>query len=491
MKTPVVAVLDVGKTNKKLALYDRQFNVVASERTVIEPGLFNGIEVEDTGALLGWFQDALKRHTGTYGVRSIAISTHGATAALLKEDGALAHPVISYTAEAGNAIQQEFYDTFGTREDLLRETCSADLGFANVGKMLYLVKTRLPEIWTQARHCLFYDSYLSYQLTGVMGTESTYLGNHTYLWDFAKSAWSAVGKALSAPSLFPMPVRRSWDELGPVKAEIAAVCGLENCRVAQGIHDSNANYLPYLAQGYAGFMLNSSGTWCVLMTPADKQELTEDEIAAKVFFNMDVLGRPVKTSVFPAGMEYDTFRGFTKTKDACTPADVQAVTAAKDLFVVPGVSPDATAFPGATARVVNGDSIAPLNVLRKESGAPYTELGQAYNAALNLALAFATRKALEQSGAKPGMTIFIEGGFANNTVYCQLLAALCPDITFCLTDVKEGTSFGAALTGWMLAEGLSLDEVGKEFTIGATPIEAADFGDLAGYEAAFKKLLSA
>ena len=88
-----------------------------------------------------------------------------------------------------------------------------------------------------------------------------------------------------------------------------------------------------------------------------------------------------------------------------------------------------------------------------------------------------------------GTTIFIEGGFAKNKTYCRALAALCPDQDFVLTDVKEGTSFGAALTAWMAADNLSLEEIGEQFTIGTEAIPEIECGDIAAYRAAFYDLL--
>ena len=491
MKTPAIAVLDVGKTNKKVRLYDRAFQVLGEERTTVEPKDLDGLEVEDTAALLGWFREALATLARDAEVRAIAITTHGATFALLDEDGGLAHPVISYTAEKGAEVQEAFYETFGDRQTLHRATCTPDVGFANMAKVLYFVKTRRPEAYANVRHALFYGPYLGYELTGQMGCEPTFVGNHTYFWDFAGKTWSAVAKALGADRFFPAPTANSWECLGPVKAELAAACGLpEDCKVSLGIHDSNANLLPYLAQGYGNFMLNSTGTWCVLMRPSETHALTDAEVDAKVFFNLDALGRPVKTAIFPAGMEYDTFGGFTDLEDQSDAATVRAVIEKKTLFVMPGVLPDASAFPGATPRVVNGDVVHPLDALQK-AGTPLTDLGQAYYGALNVALALATRKMLAACGVEQGTTVLIEGGFANNTTYCQLLATLCPDQTFALTDVKEGTSFGAALTAWMAAEGLTLEEIGREFAIGTTDVAAQDFGDLAAYEAAFNRLTAA
>lgn len=491
MKPSAVAVLDVGKTNKKVSLYDRQFKVLAEERTTVEPKEVDGLEIEDTDTLLDWFRSALRKLSEDAEIRAIAITTHGATVALLNEDGKLAHPVISYTAAKGADVQEEFYDAFGDRASLHKSACAPDVGFANVGKVLYYVKTRLPEVWANCRHALFYTSYLGYELTGNMGIEPTYLGNHSYLWNFAEKTWSPVARELGADKLFPEKLASPWDCLGPVKAELAAECGIpEDCKVTFGIHDSNANFLPYLAQGYANFMLNSTGTWCVLMRTSETLSLTDEEIEAKVFFNLDAIGRPVRTCIFPAGMEYDTFKGFTTLDDQCNVDTVRGVVESKDLFVVPGVMPGASAFPGAAPRVVHGDTVYPLDNLQDQGGAPLTSLGQAYYAALNLSLAFATRKMLASCGAEKRTTVFIEGGFAKNQSYCAILATLCPEQTFALTNVKEGTSFGAALTGWMLAEDLSLEQIGKEFTIETTEIPARDFGDMRGYEDAFRRLLA-
>jgi L-fuculokinase len=491
VKTKTVAVLDVGKTNKKVRLYNRALEVVAEERTTVEPYLVDGLEVEDSGRLLAWFQEALKKLSADYEIRAITITTHGATCAFLGADGKLSHPVISYTAEKGAEVQEEFYATYGPRAELHRATCSPDLGFANIGKILHYAKTRLPEVWANTRHALFYTNYLGYELTGAMGADPTYIGNHTYLWDFRAKTWSAVGKALGADALFPSKVLQSWEQLGVVKPEIAQACGLPaDCGVTLGIHDSNANFLPYLAQGYENFLLNSSGTWCVLMRQAHTPDLTDDEIAGKVFFNLNPVNEPVRTCVFPAGMEYETFRGFTDNKDTDDLDAALKVIADKRLFVVPGVLPDATAFPGATPRVVDGDTVHTLDQLKASAGRPLTGLGQAYYSALNLSLAFATRRMLNLCGVNEGTTVFIEGGFANNKLYCELLAALCPKQTIALTSVKEGTSFGAALTAWMLAEGLSLEDIGKEFTIGTREVARRDFPGIAEYERAFTALLS-
>jgi sugar (pentulose or hexulose) kinase len=486
VRLQAVAVLDVGKTNKKVALYDRDFSVLGEQRTTIQPLDRDGLEVEDTVSLLKWFRSALGHLAREVEVRNVAITAHGATFAMLDADGRLAHPVISYTAERGAEIQDDFYAAYGDRETLHAKTCTPDVGFANVGKQMYFVKTRLPEVWANVRHALFYNSYLGYELTGGMAVEPTYLGNHTYLWNFREKKWSQIGLDLGADRLFPTNFGSPWSCLGPVRREIAAECGLSrNCTVTYGIHDSNANLVPYLAQGHSDFLLNSTGTWCVMMRPSDTLELTPDEIKARVFFNLDVYNRPVRTCIFPAGMEYDTFRGFTSLPDHSNADVVRGVLHDRKLFVIPGVLPSASAFPGATPRVVDGSSVYALEDLRQASNPPLDGLGQPYNAALNIALAIATAKTLTTCGAQPGTTVFIEGGFAKNTAYCQLLAAMCPDQIFLIAKMREGTSLGAAMTGWMLAEGLPLDGVGKQLHAETAEIPPQPFPGLDAYVQAF------
>ena len=147
--------------------------------------------------------------------------------------------------------------------------------------------------------------------------------------------------------------------------------------------------------------------------------------------------------------------------------------------------PAASAFPGVDAKVVVDGETAFYAELEDAGGTPFSHLGQDYYAALNVSLALATRQLLERCGGEHGATVFIEGGFANNERYCELLAALCPDYTIALTSQAEGTAFGAALTAWMLAEGKDLKQMGEEFDIESTPVAPPDFGDLAGYWDAF------
>lgn len=489
MKPETVLVLDIGKTNKKAAVYDREFRVLAEERIALDAVDWNGLEVEQTDTILAWFRERVRVFARTFDIRAISVSGHGATLALLDERGELALPVISYTSRIDAALQNEFYREYGSREALHRATASPDLGFVNMAKMLHYVKTRLPARWAVCRRGVFYPQFFTHALTGRFAVEPTYVGNHSYLWDYARKDWSEVGRRLGADTLFGGPMRAPWETLGPLSESWMRECGIDSqCKVAVGIHDSNANLLPYLAREESEFLLNSTGTWCVLMRPATSPALSDRQIAAGVFLNQSAFAGPVLTGLLPAGMEYEAFAKLAPFADAQDEECLARVIADRDLFLIPGTLPDVPVFPGAEPGLIVGVRRFTLDDLT--SGAASGVIGtlrQRYFAALNLALALATKRALAHLDAPRGTRAYIEGGFASNLQYCRLVATLCPGFDWMLTSMKEGTAFGAALCGWSAAEGVHPRDLSTRYSISTRTVTPFDGVPLARYEADFCK----
>jgi len=487
MKPQTVLVLDIGKTNKKAAVYDRDFRVLAEERISLGSAAWRGLEVERTDELLAWFRDRLRQFAGAFDIRAISISGHGATLALLDERGELAMPVLSYTSPVDAAFNDEFYREYGSREALHRATASPDLGFVNMAKMLHYVRTRLPECWAASKRGLFYPQFFAHALTGQYALEPTYVGNHSYLWNYARKDWSEVARRLGADKVFGGPMRAPWDVLGPLREDWMRECGVgAECKVAVGIHDSNANLLPYLAREESEFLLNSTGTWCVLMRPSRKSTLSDEQLDAGVFFNQSAYGGPVLTGLLPAGMEYEAFAKFASFADAQDEESLAKVAADRDLFVIPGTLPDVPVFPGATPGLIVGNRHYSLQELQSGTAAGVIgTLRQRYFAALNLALALATKRALAHLDAPRGTRAYIEGGFASNALYCRLVATLCPNFDWMLTSMKEGTAFGAALCGWAAAEGVDPRKLAMRYSISTRNVTGYDNLPLGLYEAEY------
>jgi sugar (pentulose or hexulose) kinase len=485
MPDPVVAVFDIGKTNKKLAAYSPTFDVLDERRTDISTGEWHGLETEDTDAMLAWLRDGLASLGSQFDVRAIAISGHGATFGLLDASGELALPVISYTTEQGADVQDEFYEIFGAANDLHRATATADVGFANMAKVLHYIKTRHPSEWGRAKRGLFWAPFFAHALTGKYALEPTFPGNHTYLWDFERGDWSDVARELGADALFQNTMQPSWEPAGTLSESWSKACGITtDCPVTAGVHDSNANLLPYFARQSSEFVLLSTGTWNVTMRPGGSPVLNDEEIRRRIFFNQDVFSRPVRTALMTAGLDYDTFGAFTDEVDAQDFKALAQVVEQADLFVIPGVMPGASAFPNATPSVISSGTAWTLDALQ-DGAKRFDDLGQAYIAAINLGLAIATADGLSALNLAPGCDVYIEGGFAKNDVFCRILAGLCTNLSISVSAETEGTSLGAAMTGWMLADGAGLETIGANYKATAIPVEGIDSRNLSGYRERF------
>ncbi len=73
------------------------------------------------------------------------------------------------------------------------------------------------------------------------------------------------------------------------------------------MHDSNANYLRFLASGLSDFTLLSTGTWIIGFAPgADLEKL---DPARDTVTNTDVFGRPVPCYRFMGGWEMEAAGG--------------------------------------------------------------------------------------------------------------------------------------------------------------------------------------
>lgn len=493
-KTVVTAVLDVGKTNKKVLLYDREFNLVDDRRINLdaEPG-DDGIEYEQTGPLFDWVCSSLNDLSRDFSICSLSITTHGATLAVLDGDGRLVHPVLSYLSPAGERVENEFNERFGPPEEIHAETCTPPFGFANAAKQLFFLKKFFPNDWEKAETLLFFPQYLGFLFTGQTAADPTYLGCHTYLWLPEKNGPSTIARELGADRMLPTRIASPWEKLGVISPEIAERCGLgKNVPVTIGIHDSNASLLPYLAKDFGSFTLNSTGTWCVAMTPSSGFDFEEDELGTKTFYNLSAFGQPVKTSIFPGGLERSEFAGLVDQVAGGGWSAVVKLCRDRDLFLAGGMVPGAKAFPHSEpAAILASGRRIPLEELRTNGiRAAEIDAGE-FIAALDLSLAIQSVEALNRAGRRPGTDIFVEGGFAHNDAYCRTLAALLPENRVCRTKLREATAFGAAVCGWMLADGTPLEELGGRFDISVSPVEQAPPEGLTEYDTLYRRHCSA
>lgn len=426
-----IAVLDIGKTNAKVVVLDSETGaeiaVVKRPNIAIKTGLYPHYDIE---ALWSFTLDALKNLAREPGFDAISITTHGAAAALLGRDSALAMPVVDYEHE----YPQEIRDAYTALRPSFDETFSPRLAMGlNVGAQLHYQKTAFPEEFAKVATILTYAQYWTARLTGVIANELTSLGCHTDLWNPKTSNYSSLVDRLGIRELMA-PIHSAFDALGPVLPDIAAKLGsAASVPVYCGIHDSNASLLPHLVHREAPFAVVSTGTWVInfgVGGDLDHLDPKRDALA-----NVDAYGRAVPSSRFMGGREFEILSAEIGHVDEAAAQAAIAPVIGKGMMLLPNIAPGSGPFPGKTSRWIGAEGAS-----REER-----------YAAVCLYLALMTNACLGLIGTK-GPTI-VEGPFALNETYLGLLAALAGREVMALPG-STGTSQGAALlTGIRPASG--------------------------------------
>lgn len=495
-----IAVIDIGMTNKKVSVFDDRLNLLEAAHRTFPPVRVDGIETHDLAGMEEWFLEELSRYADRFPVKAVAVTAHGATAVCVDEQGEPCVPCVYYTHEPGPGFHREFFERFGDPLDLQRRTGTAEFkALINLGKGLYFVKQRFPEGWARTKWILSYPQYWGYRLTGRIGAEWTYLGCHTYLWDFLTGEYSEVARFMGILPLLPREIRRPWDTLGTVSEAVSDRTGLApDTIVTLGIHDSNASLLPYFVTERVGdFVLNSTGTWCVLMNPTDRYRMEEEELGKVVFYNISAMDTPIKTAIFRGGAEYEAYRELISRYAALDedpdfiPMDYVDFLRRSDTFILPELIPGSGQFPGSPPGIVEDGRWFPYEeIVRGERVPPVLREGKRAYTALTVSLVLQTLVALRRIGLRKGQKIFIEGGFRRNQAYCTLLSSALSDHPVYLSDLTEATSFGAAMTGRMALTGSGIEELSGDTSIRYTELEKHDVPGLKEYEQAWLDLIA-
>src|SRR5512138_441614 len=155
--TKVIAIFDVGKTNKKLLLFDEQYNVVQEEsKQLPEIKDEDGFICEDVEVLTQWVKDSFESVSADerFDIKAVNFSAYGASFVYLDEKGKVFLPLYNYLKPFPKELQDKFYKTYGGESLVAKQTASPVLGNLNSGMQLYRLKYEKPEVFFKIKYAL-------------------------------------------------------------------------------------------------------------------------------------------------------------------------------------------------------------------------------------------------------------------------------------------------------------------------------------------------
>jgi sugar (pentulose or hexulose) kinase len=442
MKEKVFAIFDVGKTNKKILLFDHDLNIISEEEERFpEIEDEDGFPCDDIEKIEKWISASVRElvHSDKYDLTAVNFATYGATLAYLDSKGQRLTPVYNYLKPIDERIPEKVYRRFGGQDEFCRRTASPALGMLNSGFQALWLKQSRPEVFKNVEHILHFPQYLSYLLTGKIYSEHTSIGCHTALWDFDNMDYHRW----TAEEGLKVPVPSDIYTLNEV------IIDGKKIHVGIGIHDSSSSLAPYFTASQGKFLLISTGTWCINMNPFNSEKLTADQLDKDCLCYMSITRQPVKSSRLFLGNLHEVAAKRISDHFRVSPEFYKTVKPDRKLVEICKIKCGEKRFyfdsqPFSRTLVEKNDFFA------------FKTCEEAYHQ-LMVELAELTVEAIDLIIPSDDSTenIYITGGFSKNPLFLMLLADAYHMKNVYTSEIKNATALGAAL---VLLNSLSPDE---------------------------------
>jgi sugar (pentulose or hexulose) kinase len=432
MKTKVIAIFDIGKTNKKLLLFNQDLKIVyEDEQKFPEIKDDDGFEGDDIEKIESWIGESLHKVTQNpeYDVKALNFTTYGATLMYIGKDGKRLTPVYNYLKPMPEGIVEPLYERYGGVAEFSRKTASPAMGMLNAGLQALWLKKAKPQIFGKVESILHFPQYLSYLFTKKLVSERTSIGCHTALWDFDHQKYHQWVADEKMP--FPEPISNytQYDttiDNKPVKVSI-------------GMHDSSASLAPYIENSTEPFILLSTGTWCINMNPFNEEPLTMEQLNRDCLCYLGVHQKPVKSSRLFMGYIHEV-NVERLAKHFSKDADYFKLVKTDDVLMKSIIKAEKVFFKNGIPKDYVDQSVD----LSK-----YKSFDEAYLQLIaDLSRENADAVKLVVPNNDVTKSIYVSGGFARNETFVRMLAAIFPDKKVYTSEVDNATALGAALMVW-------------------------------------------
>lgn len=428
----VIVVFDIGKTNKKMFLFDRLFKVVHSHTTQFKEVLDDdGYPCDDIEAIEQWILQEVNtiQAQKKFNIKAINFSTHGATLVYLDKAGERITPLYNYLKPL-DVDFNAFYQRYEGVEEFSRKTASPAYGMLNAGLQIYWLKQCKPHFWEQVHAILHYPQYLSYLFTNEITADFTSIGAHTALWNFDKMVyheWLQKEKIC-------LPLPESASLASSVKINGQAIA------VGKGVHDSSASMVPILEKqstSTRAFVLLSTGTWIISMNPFSKETLTVQQLnndclcfmtpdRRQIKSSMQFLGHVHEMNAIALGEYFkvapDAYKALSLDRHLCKTVFNQA----QHAFFQAQIPAD---YKGNFKHLNNSTSY--------ETAYYQLVFEIAHQVCQAIQLILDANSNLE--------AIYMAGGFNKNEIFIEFLSLMMPEIRLELMEGEQGSALGAAM----------------------------------------------
>ncbi len=429
---PIIAIFDIGKTNKKFFLFDEDYNMLLERSSPFtEITDEDGDPCEDIEALTQWVKRSLRdiQSMREYSLKAVNFSTYGASFVHLNAEGKPVAPLYNYLKPYPAGLAEAFYKQYGGEITFSMHTASPALGNLNSGLQLYWLKQHKPEVFDKIRYSLHLPQYMSYLLTGKTYSDITSIGCHTALWNFSQNHYHEW--------IFREGVIDKLAPIFPSNQLINASLDGRPVLSGVGLHDSSAALIPYLANFTEPFVLISTGTWCITLNPFNQSRLMAEELKQDCLCYMEYRAKPVKASRLFAGYEHEhqvkklgEHFGL-KTDYYKTVAFSAAVIA--QLEQRPAFADKAGGTNGLQQSVFAQRSLNDFATYEEGYHQLMMDIMQQQVASTNLVMSWEVKK------------IFVDGGFGRNPIYMHLLARAYPQVEVYAASIAQASAVGAAM----------------------------------------------
>jgi sugar (pentulose or hexulose) kinase len=433
MPVPVIAIFDIGKTNKKLFLFNEAYRIVY-EKSQHLPEILDedGDVCEDVNSLKTFIADGLRflSDTKDFTIRAVNFSGYGASLVYINEEGKTIGQLYNYLKPYPADLQKNFYDSYGGVNQFTFQTASPVLGSLNSGMQLYRLKFEKPDLFRQIKFALHLPQYLSYLVSGKPFSEITSIGCHTNLWHFQNAEYHYWVRKENLLEKFPPVV--------PSDMVVQPAVLTSNYVVGVGLHDSSAALIPYLVNFKDPFVLISTGTWAISLNPFNHSPLTKEELACDCLCYLQYMGSPVKASRLFAGHNHDVQVERIAAHFNQAPERYHNIPYDKEIL---------SKIISASKGRKQTDTKSTLGDLPFASRdlSDFSDDVEAYHQLmfdLVVQQHASTQLVIKGTNVKK---MYVDGGFGNNAIYMNLLAAFFPDFQVYASSIPQATAIGAAL----------------------------------------------